>query len=104
MPRAATANAVPAHPTFQEMIKVGIACASPQRAYILNRHFFLVLQEAIIAMKDRTGISRPTIKSFLETRYQLSGGQTNYNISKALTTGAEKGIFVLPKARSCLLH
>ncbi|KAF8232303.1 hypothetical protein L208DRAFT_938732 [Tricholoma matsutake] len=68
------------HPTWVEMIKECIA-ANPDDA--------------------RHGVSRPQIKKYVETEYKLEiGAAQNTQLSKALGTGTEKGIFVLPKGPS----
>ncbi|GJJ12181.1 hypothetical protein Clacol_006422 [Clathrus columnatus] len=67
------------------------------------RHAEPFLQECIIAHPDeaRTGVSRPTIKKFLETKYGLSiSASTVTNINRAIAQGSEKGIFTLPKGPS----
>ncbi|KAJ7868410.1 hypothetical protein B0H14DRAFT_3861560 [Mycena olivaceomarginata] len=49
----------------------------------------------------RQGVSRPQIKKFVEMKYKLSiGAAQNTQLSKALTAGSEKNIFVFPKGPS----
>ncbi|KAJ7805351.1 hypothetical protein B0H14DRAFT_3485223 [Mycena olivaceomarginata] len=59
--------------------------------------------ESIVAHPEdaRQGVSRPQIKKFVESKYKLTiGNAQNAQLSKALTTGTEKNIFVLPKGPS----
>ncbi|KAG5354181.1 hypothetical protein C0989_003694 [Termitomyces sp. Mn162] len=61
------------------------------------------LQECIIAHPDeaRTGVSRPTIKKFVETKYHVTlDHATASQLNRAITSGSEKGTFVLPKGPS----
>ncbi|KAF8507258.1 hypothetical protein JB92DRAFT_2587190, partial [Gautieria morchelliformis] len=68
------------HPPFADMIKECIT-AHPTDA--------------------RGGVSRPTIKKFLETKYGLDiSASTVTNINRAIAHGAEKGFFALPKGPS----
>ncbi|KAG8807039.1 hypothetical protein FRC18_005775, partial [Serendipita sp. 400] len=49
----------------------------------------------------RDGVSRPTIKKFIETRYGLEmNGLTVSNINRAIINGEKKGVFLLPKGAS----
>lgn len=62
-----------------------------------------MVKECITAHPDeaRHGVSRPTIKKFVETKYKIHPNQTsNSQLARAITHGAEKGIFVLPKGPS----
>jgi len=75
-----TARPAATHPTWVDMIK-----------------------ECIAVNKDdaRHGVSRPQIKKYVETEYKLEiGAAQNTQLSKALSTGTDKGIFVLPKGPS----
>ncbi|KAF8590545.1 hypothetical protein K439DRAFT_98046 [Ramaria rubella] len=72
--------AASSHPPFADMIKECIT-AHPSEA--------------------RAGVSRPTIKKFLETKYGLDiSAGTVTNINRAIAHGAEKGLFTLPKGPS----
>ena len=49
----------------------------------------------------RTGVSRPQIKKYVETKYKIdlnpaASGQLN----RAITSGSEKGVFFLPKGQT----
>ncbi|KAJ2969316.1 hypothetical protein NUW54_g12993 [Trametes sanguinea] len=69
-----------AHPPWIDMIKECIA-AHPEDA--------------------RHGVSRPQIKKYVEDKYGLEIGAAQVTqLSKAITHGAEKNIFVLPKGPS----
>ncbi|KAJ7897897.1 hypothetical protein B0H14DRAFT_3424757 [Mycena olivaceomarginata] len=60
--------------------------------------------ESIVAHPEdaRQGVSRPQIKKFIESKYELTiGNAQNTQLSKALATGIEKNIFVLPKGACC---
>ncbi|ETW85454.1 hypothetical protein HETIRDRAFT_246587, partial [Heterobasidion irregulare TC 32-1] len=62
-----------------------------------------MVKECITAHPDdaRHGVSRPTIKKFVEIKYKIYPNQTsNSQLARAITHGAEKGIFVLPKGPS----
>ncbi|KAF4615339.1 hypothetical protein D9613_003240 [Agrocybe pediades] len=49
----------------------------------------------------RIGVSRPQIKKYVENKYKLEMGAAQVSqLSRAITTGAEKGVFVLPKGLS----
>ncbi|KAL1715205.1 hypothetical protein EV715DRAFT_256517 [Schizophyllum commune] len=49
----------------------------------------------------RTGVSRPTIKKFVESKYHIEVNATTASqLNRAITSGAEKGTFVLPKGPS----
>ncbi|KAL1748083.1 hypothetical protein HDZ31DRAFT_60617 [Schizophyllum fasciatum] len=49
----------------------------------------------------RNGVSRPTIKKFVESKYNIEVTATTASqLNRAITSGAEKGIFVLPKGPS----
>lgn len=58
-------------------------------------------QECIVANPEdaRSGVSRPTIKKFLSTKYKLDlSSQSNINnLSNAIKRGSETGVLVLPK-------
>ncbi|KAG0705024.1 hypothetical protein DFH29DRAFT_908482 [Suillus ampliporus] len=70
----------PTHPSWVDMIKECIA-ANPEDA--------------------RSGVSRPQIKKYVEEKYNLAIDNAQLtHLSKAITSGAEKGTFVLPKGPS----
>jgi len=59
-----------------------------------------MIKECIAASPDdsRQGVSRPHIKKYVEEQYNLQiGNAQNTQLARAIATGAEKGIFVLPK-------
>ncbi|KAH7107428.1 hypothetical protein BKA62DRAFT_791275 [Auriculariales sp. MPI-PUGE-AT-0066] len=59
-----------------------------------------IIKECIAAHKEdvRTGVSRPQIKKFMESKYKMEiTASVNHQISRAITTGEVKKIFVLPK-------
>ncbi|KAJ9128367.1 hypothetical protein QFC24_000660 [Naganishia onofrii] len=66
------------HPPFAEMIKDCIQSTTEE---------------------TRLGVSRPTIKKFLANTYKLdmSSAMNISNLNKAITRGAESGLFELPK-------
>ncbi|ETW85524.1 hypothetical protein HETIRDRAFT_457373 [Heterobasidion irregulare TC 32-1] len=68
------------HPSWKDIIKECIA-ANPEDA--------------------RSGVSRSTLKKFAEDKYNLdmSGGNL-FQLNRAITTGAEQGVFSLPKGPS----
>ncbi|KAJ3726179.1 hypothetical protein C8R42DRAFT_575540 [Lentinula raphanica] len=69
-----------AHPTWIDMIKECIV-AHPEDA--------------------RTGVSRPTIKKFVGSKYKIDvNASTASQLNRAITSGSEKGVFVLPKGPS----
>ncbi|KAJ3568878.1 hypothetical protein NP233_g5427 [Leucocoprinus birnbaumii] len=77
---AAAAKAEAPHPSWVDMIK-----------------------ECIIAHPDdaRTGVSRPQIKKFVETKYKLEFNTAQISqLSRAIQRGAEKDVFLLPKGPS----
>jgi len=70
----------PAHPSWADMIK-----------------------ECIVAHPDdaRFGVSRPTIKKFIEAHYAVEINPTAASqLNRAIAHGADKGVFVLPKGSS----
>ncbi|KAL5533018.1 hypothetical protein ACEPAF_4794 [Sanghuangporus sanghuang] len=49
----------------------------------------------------RTGVSRSTIKKYAEKKYKIDmNGTALFQLNRAITSGAEKGYFVLPKGPS----
>lgn len=78
--KSAATKAAPSHPTWADMIKECIA---------------------INTEDARIGVSRPQIKKYVETKYKLEiGAAQSTQLAKAITAGAEKGVFVLPKGPS----
>ncbi|KAF7978097.1 hypothetical protein HWV62_1498 [Athelia sp. TMB] len=76
----AASKAHPTHPSWADMIK-----------------------ECIIARPDdaRFGVSRPTIKKFVEQHYAVEmNAAAASQLNRAIAHGAEKGTFVLPKGAS----
>ncbi|KAH9842544.1 uncharacterized protein C8Q71DRAFT_733365 [Rhodofomes roseus] len=62
-----------------------------------------MIKECIITHKEdaRTGVSRHQIKKFVEDKYDIEIGNAQVTqLSKAITSGAEKDIFSLPKGPS----
>jgi len=62
-----------------------------------------IIRECIRESKEdrREGVSRPTIKKFMESRYGLEmTSLTIANINRAILKGQEKGVFELPKGPS----
>lgn len=75
---ARTAAVSPAHPPFIDMVK-----------------------EAIIDSKERTGISRASIKKFLEIKYKMDvNAHVISSLNRAIKTGTDKNVFSLPKGPS----
>ncbi|KAF9519797.1 hypothetical protein BS47DRAFT_1336496 [Hydnum rufescens UP504] len=63
--------------------------------------FIDMIKEAIIDSKERTGISRSTIKKYLEAQYKIDvNNHVIASISRAIKTGAGNGVFTLPKGPS----
>lgn len=60
-----------------------------------------IIRACIAETGDRTGVSRATIKRFIEDRYKMEVTPAVVsNINRSITYGAEKGTFVLPKGPS----
>ncbi|KAI6005485.1 hypothetical protein EDD15DRAFT_2211997 [Pisolithus albus] len=62
-----------------------------------------MIKECITANTEdsRHGVSRPHIKKYVEETYKVQiGNAQNTQLARAIATGAEKGIFVLPKGIS----
>ncbi|KIK08143.1 hypothetical protein K443DRAFT_663466 [Laccaria amethystina LaAM-08-1] len=62
-----------------------------------------IIKECIVLRKEdvRQGVSRNTIKKYAEETYKVEVTGTNlYQLNHAISTGAENGIFVLPKGPS----
>ncbi|KAJ7273522.1 hypothetical protein B0H12DRAFT_1007427, partial [Mycena haematopus] len=62
-----------------------------------------LLQECIIAHPEdaRGGVSRPMIKKFVESKYKVElNPSTASQLNRAITSGSERGTFVLPKGPS----
>jgi len=79
-PAAASKGHHATHPSWVDMIKECIT-AHPEDA--------------------RGGVSRPTIKKFVETKHHVAMNATAASqLNRAIAHGAEKGIFVLPKGPS----
>lgn len=61
-------------------------------------------QECITDAGDRTGVSRPMIKKFIEERYKMEvTASVISNINRSIAYGAGKGTFVLPKGMLILV-
>lgn len=57
-----------------------------------------LIKECIVATASRDGVSRITIKKFVEEKYKTSVTPTiTSHINQALARGAEKGEFIMPK-------
>ncbi|TEB36110.1 hypothetical protein FA13DRAFT_1752783 [Coprinellus micaceus] len=77
---AASKSHAATHPSWIDMIKECIA-SHPEDA--------------------RTGVSRPTIKKFVESKYHIELNATAASqLNRAITSGSDKGIFNLPKGPS----
>ncbi|KAL4076968.1 hypothetical protein V8B97DRAFT_1915158 [Scleroderma yunnanense] len=97
----------PTHPSWIDMIKSLLQSHPPMTS---GGHIWLGAlspleagAECITANTEdsRQGVSRPHIKKYVEERYQLQiGNAQNTQLARAIATGAEKGIFVLPKGPS----
>jgi hypothetical protein len=75
--KKSASKSAPSHPSWVDMIKECIV-DNPE--------------------DSRTGVSRPQIKKYVEAKYKLEiGAAQNTQLAKAISTGAEKGTFVLPK-------
>ncbi|EJD05964.1 uncharacterized protein FOMMEDRAFT_18190 [Fomitiporia mediterranea MF3/22] len=62
-----------------------------------------MIKECIVAHPEdaRMGVSRPTIKKFIESKYKITMDAFHTSqLSRAIVSGSEKGTFVLPKGRS----
>ncbi|KAJ2917593.1 hypothetical protein MD484_g2779, partial [Candolleomyces efflorescens] len=62
-----------------------------------------IIKECITLHKEdvRAGVSRATIKKYAEEKYQMDLSGTNiYQLNRAIATGVEGGVFVLPKGPS----
>ncbi|KAF5330640.1 hypothetical protein D9619_006020 [Psilocybe cf. subviscida] len=111
---AAAARPAATHPTWVDMIKL-----SGQRAIIVanlvvcplkhptrtqrrcSLSFFILECIAAHTEDARHGVSRPQIKKFVETKYKLDfGAAQTTQLARAITSGADKKIFVLPKGPS----
>ncbi|TFK72172.1 hypothetical protein BDN72DRAFT_371530 [Pluteus cervinus] len=79
-PKATKPKAVPSHPTWVDMIS---ECISENK------------EDA------RRGVSRPQIKKYVEDTYGLEMDNSRaHQLSRAISSGVDKGIFVLPKGPS----
>ncbi|KAK7043633.1 hypothetical protein VNI00_008244 [Paramarasmius palmivorus] len=81
------------HPSWVEMIKKVVVNAAATLSTV-------ILTPSPIS-DARTGVSRPQIKKYVETKYKIdlnpaASGQLN----RAITSGSEKGVFFLPKGPS----
>ncbi|KAF9009419.1 hypothetical protein BDQ17DRAFT_1060734 [Cyathus striatus] len=77
--------------------------ASASKSALAHPPWIDMIKECIASHTEdaRTGVSRPQIKKFVETKYKIEfGAAQNTQLARAITTGAEKGIFVLPKGPS----
>ncbi|KAH7930870.1 hypothetical protein BV22DRAFT_1028037 [Leucogyrophana mollusca] len=62
-----------------------------------------MITECITTSPDgtRNGVSRPTLKKFVESKYHLPMNSSSASqLNRAITQGAEKGHFILPKGPS----
>ncbi|KAJ6623440.1 hypothetical protein B0H10DRAFT_2009729 [Mycena sp. CBHHK59/15] len=65
--------------------------------------FIDMIKECIIAHPEdaRGGVSRPMIKKFMESKYKVElNASTASQLNRAITSGSERGTFVLPKGPS----
>ncbi|KAJ7632443.1 hypothetical protein FB45DRAFT_1057531 [Roridomyces roridus] len=58
-----------------------------------------IIQECITT-EPRQGVSRSFIKKYAEEQYQLSGPASVNQLKRAITSGVESGLFVMPKGPS----
>ncbi|KAH7889749.1 hypothetical protein F5I97DRAFT_1847016 [Phlebopus sp. FC_14] len=77
--------------------------AAPRSHHPTHPSWIDMITECITATEDGTrhGVSRPTIKKFVDSKYRLpmnAAGASQLN--RAITHGASKGYFVLPKGPS----
>ncbi|KAF8626295.1 hypothetical protein AX15_004966 [Amanita polypyramis BW_CC] len=79
------------------------AAPKPTRPQVTHPSWIEMIKACITAHPDhaRQGVSRPQIKKFVEQTYKLEMTTAqNVMLSKALGSGSEKGVFVLPKGPS----
>ncbi|THH33026.1 hypothetical protein EUX98_g1168 [Antrodiella citrinella] len=77
--------------------------AAPAKASGSHPSWKDIIRECIAAhtSEARSGVSRSTIKKFAEEQYKLEmNGLQNSQLNRAITTGAEQGVFQLPKGPS----
>ncbi|KAF9466294.1 hypothetical protein BDZ94DRAFT_1251614 [Collybia nuda] len=62
-----------------------------------------MIKECIVAHPEdaRGGVSRPTIKKFVESKYRIElNAASASQLNRAITSGSERGTFLLPKGPS----
>jgi hypothetical protein len=62
-----------------------------------------MIKECIVSHPEeaRAGVSRPTIKKFVEDKYRIEvNASTASQLNRAISSGSEKGVFTLPKGPS----
>ncbi|KAJ3515146.1 hypothetical protein NMY22_g14525 [Coprinellus aureogranulatus] len=96
-----TTKKAPAKATKAKAAPKAKAAASKQSA---RPSWKDIIKECIVSHKEevRQGVSRATIKKFAQEKYGLDmeSGSNQYQFSRAISTGVEGGIFVLPKGPS----
>ncbi|KAJ3551721.1 hypothetical protein NM688_g4544 [Phlebia brevispora] len=83
--------------------KSAAAKKAPARPAATHPTWIDMIKECIADHKEdaRTGVSRPQIKKYVEEKYKIEMGNAQITqLSKAIISGAEKKVFVLPKGPS----
>ncbi|WLF81543.1 hypothetical protein PVL30_005341 [Lodderomyces elongisporus] len=70
------------------------ATAAPSKTYKE------MIKEAISTLKERNGSSRQSLKKYVQSNFQLKGGNFDSLFNSALRKGVEAGDFVQPKGPS----
>ncbi|KAJ7090066.1 hypothetical protein C8R43DRAFT_1142144 [Mycena crocata] len=99
--KASATSKTPTHPSWAEMITV--AWPGSFSVSLRRRSHPPFPQECIIAHPEdaRGGVSRPMIKKFVESKYKVElNASAASQLNRAITSGSERGTFVLPKGPS----
>ncbi|KAG6919987.1 hypothetical protein DXG01_013336 [Tephrocybe rancida] len=92
-----------AAPKAKAVTKAAVKPKSKTAATSSHPSWKEIVTECIVNNKEdtRQGVSRSTIKKYAEETYHLESTAANiYQLNRAITTGAEAGIFSLPKGPS----
>ncbi|KAI0401456.1 hypothetical protein F4802DRAFT_580318 [Xylaria palmicola] len=79
----------------------GAAAAAP-KAKSAHASYQDMITDAIIALKDRTGSSRQSLKKYVKANNTISASDRMFDslFNKALKSGVDKGVFEQPKGPS----
>ncbi|KAI0202141.1 hypothetical protein F4808DRAFT_79805 [Astrocystis sublimbata] len=80
----------------------GGAAAAPKTKSAPHASYQDMITDAIVALKDRTGSSRQSLKKYVKANNTINAGDVMFDslFNRALKAGVDKGIFEQPKGPS----